>query len=128
MEFLSDGTDASFPGLFFLQPLLEEIFQEIKLLPAGLIGTDIEPEELALMLENVGLEHLVEEIGVFGVNIRSSYRIENGLALIELVVQQLLFGQLDPFCIVYKEAFFCSLHFVLSFWLVIEISYKSSFL
>ena len=114
MQFLSNGTDTSLPGLFLLESLLENIFQEVELFTAGFIRTDIKSEELALVLENIGLEHFIQQVWVFGVQIGGSDRIENGFAFVELVVQQLLFRQLDPLCIVYKEAFFCSLHFFLS--------------
>jgi hypothetical protein len=70
---------------------LKKIFQNIKFLPAGLIGTDVESVELALMLKDVWLEHLVEKVRVFGVNICSSYGVEYGFALVESIVEKLLF-------------------------------------
>lgn len=91
MQFLSNGTDASLPGLFFLKPLLEKILKQIEFLSTGLIWTDAESEELALMLENVRLEHFVEQIRVFGVEICCSYRIKNGFAFVKLIIQELLF-------------------------------------
>ena len=91
MQFLSNGADSSFTGLFFLKSLLEKILKQIELLSTGLIWTDAESEELPLMLENVRLEHFVEQIRVFGVEICCSYRIKNGFAFVKLIIQELLF-------------------------------------
>ncbi len=121
MQFLSDGTDAAFTGLFFLQPFLKKIFQNIKFLPAGLIGTNVESVELALMLKDVWLEHLVEKVGVFWVNICCSYGIEYGFALVESIVEKLLLRKLNPFSVINQEALLCALHSIFKcmlIWLV----------
>jgi hypothetical protein len=60
VQLLPDRTDATFPRLFFLQSLLEKIFQQIQFFSAGLIGTNIEPKELALMLKNIRLKYLIQ--------------------------------------------------------------------
>ena len=86
MKFFPDGTDTTFPRLFFLQSLLEESLKQIKFLPTGFIGTDIKSEELAFVLKDIGLEHLIEKIGVFGIEICCSDGVEYGLTLVKLVV------------------------------------------
>ena len=87
VEFFPNGADAAFTGLLLLQSFLKEIFQEIEFLPAGLIGTDVESEELAFMFKDVGFEHLVEEVGIFGVDVCCSYRVEYRFALVESIVK-----------------------------------------
>lgn len=59
MELLADGTDATATGLLLAEFLVEDGLELVELFAAGLVGADVEAVEFALMLKDVGLEHLV---------------------------------------------------------------------
>ena len=86
MDFLSDRADATFPGLFFIQFGLESCFELFELISAGLSPADIEPKEPSISLKDIGLEHLVEEIGVFGIKVCSFDGVEDGGLFIDLFI------------------------------------------
>ena len=68
MQLLSDGANSTPSGLFFFEFVFEEILKFIKFLPAGFPFADVQPIEDVLFLEDVGLKHFVEDLGVFGID------------------------------------------------------------
>ena len=113
MNFLSDGADSTFSGLLFNQFRFKSAFKFLQLLPAGFPLADVESVVFAISFEDVGLEHFIEDIGVFGIEIGGLDGVEDGGLLVNLFIfDEFLSLDFDPVGVKDKEALFdgCSGH------------------
>jgi hypothetical protein len=69
VDFLSDGTDAAFPGLLLNQLSFEYLLKVLQLTAAGFPSADVEAEEPSISLEDIGFKHFIEEFGIFGIEV-----------------------------------------------------------
>ena len=113
MNFLSDGTYPTFSGLLFHQFRFKSAFKFLQFLSAGFPLADVEPVVSAISFEDIGLEHFIEDIGIFGVEIGGFDGIEDGGLLVNLFIfDEFLSLDFDPVGVKDKEALFdgCSGH------------------
>ena len=113
MNFLSDGADPTFPGLLFDQFRFKGAFEFLQFLPTGFPLADIESVVSAISFEDVGLEHFIEDVGVFGIEIGGLDGVEDGGLLVDLFIfDEFLSLDLYPVGVKDKEALFdgCSGH------------------
>jgi hypothetical protein len=111
VDLLSDGTNATFPGLLLYQLGLEGLFELFQFGPACLPPADVEPEEPAVGFEDVGLEHFIEKVSVFRVEVGCLDGVEDRRFLVDfLVLEELLLGYLYPVGVKDQEPLFDRRH------------------
>ena len=101
MKLLPDRANSTPSGLLFFEFAFEQILKFVKFLSACFPFADVQPVENVLFLEDIGLEHFVENLGIFCVDTFCWDGVKNIITLIVvLCIVELMLLEGDPFCIV----------------------------